>query len=264
MGYYAIKFEQIRQEKSMADLLDALVRGFKKFGINYYLVGALARDVWMRGIKDTEVFNDLKKYLIKQEGFVPYSENSFVLIWKDKRQINLLPFGEIEQEGKVTVKGTGLTTINVDGFTEVYAAGLPEAQLEGSIRFKFCTLPGIVILKLIAWDDRPEIRRDDIIDISDILHHFFNIFDEMIWSQHNDLFDEGVELIEISAQVLGREIGKILNLNSKVRERVLGILSKNTSEPSNLGSIMTSYFQNDEAGNIKLLKRIKAGIKEIK
>ena len=107
-------------------------------------------------------------------------------------------------------------------------------------------------MKLIAWDDRPEIRRDDIIDISDILHHFFNIFDEMIWSQHNDLFDEGVELIEISAQVLGREIGKILNLNSKVRERVLGILSKNTSEPSNLGSIMTSYFQNDEAGNIKL------------
>ena len=29
-------------------------------------------------------------------------------------------------------------------------------------KFKFYTLPGIVILKLLAWDDRPEKRRDDI------------------------------------------------------------------------------------------------------
>jgi predicted nucleotidyltransferase len=38
-------------------------------------------------------------------------------------------------------------------------------------------LSGIIILKLLAWDDRPEERREDKKDISDILHHFFNMCD---------------------------------------------------------------------------------------
>jgi len=37
----------------------------------------------------------VKKYLIEVEGFVPYKENAFVLIWKDKTQVDLIPFGEL-------------------------------------------------------------------------------------------------------------------------------------------------------------------------
>ena len=41
--------------------------------------------------------------------------------------------------------------------------------------FKFCTLPGIVILIFVAWQDCPEIRSGDIEDISNVLKHFFNM-----------------------------------------------------------------------------------------
>jgi predicted nucleotidyltransferase len=61
----------------------------------------------------------------------------------------------------------------LQGFTEIYEEGLPELNLEGEHQFKFYTLPGIVLLKMIAFDDRLEHRRDDIKDISDILNHFF-------------------------------------------------------------------------------------------
>lgn len=71
-------------------------------------------------IKDSFVFDDLKSYLIEEEGFIPSKGNEFVLIWKDKSQVDLIPFGDLESEGIVTVKGTGFTRMNVEGFKEVY------------------------------------------------------------------------------------------------------------------------------------------------
>ena len=65
-------------------------------------------------------------------------------------------------------------------------------DLEGKHQFKFCTLPGIVILKLLAWDDRPEKRQGDILDISDILQNYFSMHDQEIWNNHFDLFT-GIE-----------------------------------------------------------------------
>nr|MCU0355111.1 nucleotidyl transferase AbiEii/AbiGii toxin family protein [Cytophagales bacterium] len=237
MSYYITDFNKIRQEKSIIKILESLERGFSRFGIDYYLIGAVAREVWMRGlkditprratsdidfgvlIKDSDHFDELKTYLVEIEGFTGYRENAFVLIAPGGRQIDILPFGEIEKEGKVTVKGTGMTTLLVDGMKEVYEEGIPEVTFEDKITFKVCTLPGIVLLKLIAWDDRPEMRRNDLTDIADILFHFFSIYDEMIWSEHNDLFGDERELETISARVLGREMGKILRRNENLKQR---------------------------------------------
>lgn len=45
-----IPFNKIRSEGNYKVILEALERGFSKFGIDFYLVGATARDVWMRGV----------------------------------------------------------------------------------------------------------------------------------------------------------------------------------------------------------------------
>ena len=49
-----IPLNKIRQEGNYKELREALERGFKKFDIDFYLVGATARDVWMR--METEFF----------------------------------------------------------------------------------------------------------------------------------------------------------------------------------------------------------------
>jgi predicted nucleotidyltransferase len=280
MSYLVADFNKIRQEKSILQILEALERGFVKFDIDFYLVGAVAREVWMRGlkditprratsdidfgilIKDSGHFAELKDYLISKEGFRGYKENAFVLIAPDLRQIDILPFGEIEKEGKVTVKGTGMTTIFVDGMKEVFEEGVPEVSFEEKITFKVCTLPGIVLLKLIAYDDRPEIRRDDLIDISDILLHFFNIYDEIIWSEHNDLFGDSKSLEKISARVLGREMGKILNRNKKLTQRVIGILSAKGNAKS-IAEIMAGTLDKTVDEITEWLQEIIAGINEL-
>ena len=50
MNSYKINYEQLRQQPEITAMLSALERGFKIFSNDFYLAGAVARDVWMRGI----------------------------------------------------------------------------------------------------------------------------------------------------------------------------------------------------------------------
>ncbi len=278
MNLYKAKYEQLRQQPEVSDMLFALERGFKQFGIDFYLVGAVARDVWMNAINnlpasritkdidfavlinDKDIYPQLIDYLITNEGFTPYKGNAFVLIWKDKTQVDLLPFGNIEDEdGKVTINGTGLTSISPQGFTEVYEAGLPEINLEDKHQFKFCTLPGIIILKLIAYNDRPEIRGDDIKDICHILQHFFEINNDQILNNHNDLFgNENADLIHIAATVMGREMKTIAQRNPALQQRINTILQANITNSNNspIAILMLQYFGNTVEDNITLLQHL--------
>ena len=275
-----IPFNKIRDEVSHIEIFQALERGFIKFRINFYLVGATARDVWMRGvydlppkratgdidfgimIKDSFVFDDLKSYLIEEEGFVPSKGNEFVLIWKDKTPVDLIPFGDLEREGIVTVKGTGFTGMNVVGFREVYEQASEEIITEEQ-QFKVCTLPGLVILKLIAWDDRPEVRRDDIDDIAEIIKNYFHLNAEVIFEQHSDLFTDEIELAEIASQFLGREIGKIVSGNPKLVERIKGILENGLNDDNNLAELFASESDETIEYSKSLISHIKKGIEEV-
>ncbi|MFV5692903.1 hypothetical protein ACM55K_12825 [Flavobacterium sp. LT1R49] len=284
MSIYKISFKQLQQQPHISEMLTALENGLNKYNIDFYLVGAVARDVWMTAINDIppsrvtgdidfavfindkNTYADLREYLINIEGFIPYKGNGFVLKWKNIIQIDLMPFGEIEAKpSNVTIEGTGLTSLNMPGFKEIYDSGLPEAELEEKHRFKFCTLPGIVLLKLLAFQERPEIRRDDIKDISKILKHFFDMYADEIYENHNDLFgDKDINLNWIAARVLGRDMGKIARLNEDLFLRIRKLLKKNTVDihSSDIAKIMAEFFQNTIEENVKLLEQVKIGYLE--
>jgi predicted nucleotidyltransferase len=110
MSTYKINFKQLRQEPHISEVLYSLERGLNKYNIDFYLVGAVARDVWMsaiNGIPPTRITGDidfaifiddrgtyekLRNYIINTEGFSPYSANNFVLIWKKVIQVDLPQF----------------------------------------------------------------------------------------------------------------------------------------------------------------------------
>ncbi|CAM3972592.1 hypothetical protein FLSI110296_06475 [Flavobacterium sinopsychrotolerans] len=283
MSTYKINFKQLRQQPQLSEMLSALERGLNKFDIDFYLVGAVARDLWMSAINnippsritgdidfavfigDKGTYDNLKKYLIEVEGFSPYKGNAFVLVWKGFIQVDLLPFGEIEDKNVgVTIEGSGLTSLNMPGFKEIYDDGLPVVELEEIHKFKFCTLPGIVILKLVAWQDRPEIRRDDIKDVSNILKHFFDMYAEEIFENHNDLFgDNTFELHLIAARVMGREINKIAKRNEILHNRLKDLLEVSTNNKDiEIARIMVEFYENTIEDNLAILEQIKIGYLE--
>ena len=283
MSTYKINFKQLRQQPQLSEMLSALERGLNKFDIDFYLVGAVARDLWMSAINDIPpsritgdidfavfiddkgTYDNLKKYLIEVEGFSPYKGNAFVLVWKGFIQVDLLPFGEIEDKNAgVTIEGSGLTSLNMPGFKEIYDEGLPVVELEEIHKFKFCTLPGIVILKLVAWQDRPEIRRDDIKDVSNVLKHFFDMYAEEIFENHNDLFgDNPFELHLIAARVMGREMNKIAKRNEMLHDRLKDLLEVSTNNKNiEIAKIMAEFYENTIEDNVAILEQIKNGYLE--
>ncbi len=281
MSTYRINFKQLQQRPDFSEMLMALERGFQKFQVDFYLVGAVARDVWMTAIHeippsritrdidfavliaDKGTYENLKRYLIEIEHFQPSKGNNFVLLWQGRMQVDLLPFGNIEDDNaKVSLEGTGLTSLNMPGFREIYDSGLPEVELEGEHRFKFCTLPGIVILKLIAWEDRPEIRGGDIKDIMTILSHFFEMYTDEIYKHHSDLFgNDDFTLYLIASRVMGREMKKIAIRNKKLYSRLSNLLDKNTMDvnTSEIAKIMANLTNTTVEESLRPLLEIRQG-----
>jgi len=231
------------REGELKDVFDAVEEAFNATGTDYYIIGAVARDIWysrgsktMRQTKDVdfavlvgsqENYEAVKQYLKENKNFVDTRGNSFVMLTPSGVQVDILPFGEIEIDDGVSIAGGGLTSIKVNGFMEVYQSGTEEVEMETGHNFKIATLPSIVLLKLIAFDDRPEKRSKDARDIANIISHFFDLQADLIYEKHTDLFaDEANDqsLEEIAATVIGREIKKICVSNESLMERLKKIL----------------------------------------
>jgi predicted nucleotidyltransferase len=116
----------------------------------------------------------------------------------------------------------------------VYESGTKGMMLNTGHRFDIATLPAIVLLKLIAYDDNPEQRAKDPGDIADIIDNFFELQPELIYSEeHLDLFTDQKDnetLQEISATVIGREIKKIVSSNEPLTERLKQILQSHIGQ----------------------------------
>lgn len=239
-----INLDDIRDSR-LRDVLLAVNECCLKLGIDFYILGALARDVWFKeqgiaasGTKDvdfavllseTDQFYQLKEKLIKENNYTQSKDNQYVLIAPNGFQIDILPFGAIEVEDGVIVEGEGLKKIKVNGFKEVYLTSVKQVYVLEDKQFKVATLPGIFLLKLIAFDDRPEHRQNDPVDCINIIKNYFNIESDLIWDKHNDLFGDNGPLEMVASRVIGREISKPLNEDSKLRERTINILKNHIS-----------------------------------
>jgi predicted nucleotidyltransferase len=207
-------------------LFAALKRTFDAAEVPFYLIGARARDVWflpekksritrdvdwIAASRETVIFEEIRQQLIKNEGFTK-TQNPYTLISSEGIEVDILPFSE--HSGR-----------SLEGLIEVFERGTEGVTFDENATYQVATLPAIVLLKLIAWDDRPEYRLKDLIDIASILDAYFDLSSEDIYDNHNDLFGERT-LEEIAAHVIGRKIKYILGDSTNLRERIKEILTK--------------------------------------
>lgn len=131
--------------------------------------------------------------------------------------------------------------------------GIAQIEIQGQ-QFAISTLPAIVLLKLIAYDDRPENRGKDLRDIGNIVQHYFYIAGEDVFEEEFiDLIDSD-NTLAASAQLLGRHIYLIIKYSLVLVERVMLILDKY--------HFYMEYIMHDSRIEIPtdVLKEIRAGI----
>jgi len=210
----------------------------------YYLIGAQARDLWFArnthrtpATKDvdfaimvgsSEQFLRVKEILSQRHGFEELHDDSMRLRSPDGTTVDILPFGSSHDDDLI-LGGHGLTSIHVDGFKEVANAGTVTVQFDkaGREAFRLATLPAIVLLKLISYNDRPEHRAKDPQDIALIIQTYFDVATQHFFDVHHDVLDDidrGVE--RMNARVIGREVRAIVAENDSLEKRLNDILAK--------------------------------------
>lgn len=153
---YKIKLSSFNQE-GLKDVIQILETVFQKFDVDFYVIGALAKDMWLskeeiqsRATKDVDLavfvsdsgdYEEIKSVLIKEHDFKEVSTNAFALLTPYGYPVDLLPFGSVEIDEAVEVEGDGLTKVHVIGFKEIYQQGLAPILTDEGLTFKIASLP---------------------------------------------------------------------------------------------------------------------------
>ena len=219
MSYLKKNFERLKNE-GLKETFEVLELAFKKYGIDYYLIGARARDLWTDHIalggkrttedvdfciyiNEHEQYKTLVKDLVETYGFTRDEEEPYRFYFNGT--IDLIPFGGIEKDGEVLLKNPP-TELSVYGTKEAVAhAEIVEGE------FKVVTLPGLCVLKLIAFHEKPDRRAKDLEDFYFLLENYGEIAGDQLFDgvEHEDLIKDDFELTLASARLLGRQIKNI-------------------------------------------------------
>ncbi len=154
----------------------------------------------------------------------------FKLIYKEAIEVDLLPFGEIENNVRqLTLSKNSFLVMDMSGFKEVHSFTEELTVAEG-ISLNVCSLEGLVILKLIANNNNPD-RTKDIIDIEHILEVYFELNANEIYNDFMgvmELYDTTLNnyLSLVAARIIGRKMKNILLNSTATHQLIKNILAK--------------------------------------
>jgi len=105
----------------LKSVFDTVEQTFWELEIDYYMIGALARQVWYEKVnlkfkitKDVdyaaligshEEYQKVKDHLIEKEGYLESKKNAFVLITPEGIQVDILPLVKLSQMSALKFQG---------------------------------------------------------------------------------------------------------------------------------------------------------------
>lgn len=262
--------------KEVFELVDEVM---KDCNAPFYLIGVNATDIQLlkekikpsRGTKDIDfavmvpsfsAYDSIKEKLFNK-GFNQTREIYTLYHQEYNVAIDLLPFGQIEEDNTIKFTDRSVDLI-VLGFKEILGE-TKTISIDENLFVQVPPLHGMIILKLIAWSDRPEHRNTDLEDIYRIVKHYYDVETASVFDEHFDLlqtnpFDQKM----IAARIMGRKIASILAKSTILKNRVDKVLEENTSDPvkSAIARHWARKYQIDVDYAISLLNEIKIGLKD--
>ena len=220
--------------------------GPRLLGADCMVVGATARNIlsvaWFdrlpsRSTRDVdvavatwEVFDRLTEGLTRRGGAHTFS----VLIGKSPVEVDVVPYGGVETPDRsVLLPDDHL--LNVLGIREAFDAA-DVVHLPGGVMVRVPTIPGLALLKIIAWADRRLLSRRDATDPDEILGWYAEgPFLEDLYEDTDLLARYDFDIVLVGAHQLGRDIAAIAG--EQARAGVLSILQDDDLHPRLAGDM---------------------------
>ena len=218
-----------------------------RLGIPFFLAGASARDIvlvnlWGQSpgratadidfafaVDDWAEFEELREALVATGRFArePHKEQRLMSTDPEKGfqlPVDFIPFRGVASENRtIAWPPEGDFVLNVAGFEEALAAAL-RIELEPGLEISVASLPGLAILKILAWADRHVLDNRDAADVYKILATYDSA------GNRDRLFGQEIELLEAldydltlaGARLLGRDAARIADVAAS--EQIVSLL----------------------------------------
>lgn len=212
-------------------------------GVPFFVVGATARDLIFelghglptkRGTLDRDFgvrvsgwdeFGKLKKSLLTS-GLFKETKEVQRLKYRGELLVDILPFGDIaDAKGEIRWPPDEDIVMSMVGFQDAYRASRKvRVRASPPLDILVASIPGLTILKLVSWADRPQARSRDAVDLAYILDKYLDVdnnYDRLL-EAHMDLVGiEGFDYVRAGARLLGRDIAGIGEPETIGRIRVI-------------------------------------------
>jgi predicted nucleotidyltransferase len=267
-------------------IIKAVAQTAEKLKIQFFIVGATARDIIFNYAYNVEIYREttdidfavavenwqhyetLKFELIKTENFRQDKKIDHRLWFgqsEEEMKIDFVPFGELESPpGQIAFPPDGDFVMNMNGFREAFENAWL-IKLTKQLTIRIVSPAGLVLLKFMAYQDKPHQRVRDLQDIWFILKNYLETVNDDKYYEDTDLMsDEDFDLRTIGARLLGRDLQSLLTIHTKAV--ILSLLSDNEKQGLNHLAekidFSENYFGEKLVEIIENLRQLKIGIDE--
>jgi predicted nucleotidyltransferase len=211
----------------------------RALGVEYFVTGATARDILLvgvfgletgRGTRDVDLaiavdgwpaFEAMRTRLVTTGAFAADQQIVHRLFHRRGERrgypIDLIPFGAIENPGATIAWPPDRSVVmNVAGYREAFAAAAP-VEVDPGFVVRVVSLPGLALLKLVAWADRGAADPRDAIDLAMLLrrYHAAGNEDRLYGAEIAVLEAAGYDVDLAGPRLLGRDVARISQAETK-------------------------------------------------
>lgn len=265
-----------RELSATAQTLASVADVISSHATHWFLVGAAARDVVLSfgyGLKLTRAtydldiavavptwmaFESIACELVSRAGFTRDARTSH-RFRTEEAVVDIVPFGGVAADG-VVVWPLHELEMSVLGFAEAYAEA-DQVILPGKLSVLVASPPGLLILKIIAWEERHrEQPKHDAVDIAALLETYSsNVAVDDLYTNGADLLEQfGYDNELAAAALIGRYAAKIAR--PATAQQILRILTRETDAEGHLALAIDMSHRSTEAA-LRLLEALRAGFR---
>lgn len=232
MGYH-ISSEKLNNPL-LKDLLKELNSFFSSLQMDFYIIGATARDLILSNlhdlipgrktadldiaiaISDWSQFQTIEDTLPVKENFEKSKDQKQSFIYKSVYVIDLVPFGGVmEDDGNIYWPPDETIAMPVWGFSEM-ADSTISVEIDREFSIKIASLPGLFLLKLVAWKNRHLFATKDAYDIAFLMKNYLDINTERAVEKHYDLYEsEEFDQVVAGSRLMARDIKLLIGKNKR-------------------------------------------------
>jgi predicted nucleotidyltransferase len=249
--------------------------------IDFFVIGATARDIIMqllykvkapRMTKDIDIavcVANWEEYKALTDALLAKGE--FLKGTQIQRYdfkgtfIDIIPFGDISgRDNTISWPPDHETIMCTVGFMDVYKNSITfRLNSEPVLDIKLATIPGLAIMKLLAWNETYPTRQKDAEDLLFIMHNYQDagIEDRLYKNETSLLQEEEFDNELAGIRLLGRDMARISN--SDTAKAVMEILVLETGEDSRYKLVSQMASNSDRFDdNLLHLEKLKQGFVE--